>query len=73
MDKRSFLKKTALASLGIPLYANAIPEWIHDIERIPTNKIVKNDDFWLKVRQDYKLKPDYINLESGYYNIIPHI
>lgn len=71
MDKRSFLKKTALATLGIPLYANAIPEWIHDIKRIPTNKIVKNDDFWLKVRQDYKLKPDYINLESGYYNIIP--
>jgi len=71
MDKRSFLKKTAIAALGIPLYANAIPEWIQEIDKNPTKDIVKNDSFWLKVRQDYKLKPDYINLESGYYNIIP--
>ena len=27
--------------------------------------------FWERVRSDYDLKPDYINLESGYYNIIP--
>lgn len=28
-------------------------------------------EFWESVRSDYDLKPDYINLESGYYNIIP--
>lgn len=29
------------------------------------------DDFWDRIRKDYRLKPDYINLENGYYNIIP--
>ena len=31
----------------------------------------KEADFWLRIRQDYSLKPDYINLENGYYNIVP--
>lgn len=29
------------------------------------------DDFWDRIRKDYRLNPDYINLENGYYNIIP--
>ncbi|HZJ35731.1 MAG TPA: aminotransferase class V-fold PLP-dependent enzyme, partial [Gillisia sp.] len=28
-------------------------------------------DFWLRIREDYILKPEYINLENGYYNITP--
>lgn len=27
--------------------------------------------FWKRIRKDYSLKPDYVNLENGYYNIIP--
>lgn len=27
--------------------------------------------FWEEIRQSYRLKPDYINLENGYYCIIP--
>ena len=30
-----------------------------------------DSDYWNKIRDHYELKPDYINLESGYYNIIP--
>ncbi len=33
--------------------------------------IDKENEFWLRVREDYDLKPDYINLENGYYNFIP--
>ncbi len=29
------------------------------------------ETFWEEVRSHYKLVPDFINLESGYYNIIP--
>jgi selenocysteine lyase/cysteine desulfurase len=29
------------------------------------------DAFWERVRQDYDLKPAYVNLENGYYNFIP--
>ncbi len=30
----------------------------------------KFDDFWLQIRNDYKLKPDYINLENGYFSMM---
>ena len=29
------------------------------------------EDFWSTIRGGYRLKPDYINLENGYYNILP--
>jgi selenocysteine lyase/cysteine desulfurase len=29
------------------------------------------EEFWRRIRIDYALKPDYINLENGYYNIAP--
>ena len=32
---------------------------------------MSDDEIWSTVRAQYDLKPDYINLESGYYNIIP--
>ncbi len=30
-----------------------------------------SEAFWERIRKDYRLKSDYINLESGYYNIVP--
>jgi selenocysteine lyase/cysteine desulfurase len=30
----------------------------------------KSDDFWEKIRSDYKLKPNYVNLENGYYSMM---
>jgi len=71
LDKRDFIKKLSLAALGSPFYVGAINEWVNQLDRIPIGKLTTDEDFWLKVRRDYKLKPDYINLESGYYNIIP--
>ena len=68
MDKRKFIKTLSLAALASPFYSEAL----NDIyKNLPPNELAKNDDFWLNVRKDYDLKPDYINLESGYYNIIP--
>lgn len=71
MDKRNFLKKASLGTLGLPLVTSTIPEWLIEMNKTPINESIANDDFWIKIRQDYQLKPDYINLESGYYNIIP--
>ena len=71
MNKRDFIKNISLAALGTPLYLRAISSWAAEIEHVPITTLASLDDFWLKIRQDYKLKPDYINLESGYYNIIP--
>ena len=33
--------------------------------------LAADDAFWKKIRDQYILKPDYINLENGYYNFTP--
>ncbi|XOV94146.1 MAG: aminotransferase class V-fold PLP-dependent enzyme [Bacteroidota bacterium] len=71
MKKREFLRSISLAALASPIYQSALASSITEVDNIPPDKLASEEDFWLKVRQDYKLKPDYINLESGYYNIIP--
>lgn len=43
----------------------------HGRTGIPDYRSRAGEDLWSRVRADYDLKPDYINLESGYYNIIP--
>jgi len=37
----------------------------------PAAALATDERFWMQVRSGYKLKPDYINLENGYYNIQP--
>ncbi|WP_276166664.1 aminotransferase class V-fold PLP-dependent enzyme [Zobellia alginiliquefaciens] len=71
MKKRDFLKNVSLAALGAPFYGSALANSAEVVAQTPIHKLTTDEDFWLKVRDDYKLKPDYINLESGYYNIIP--
>ncbi len=71
MEKREFIKKASLAVLGAPFYGSALANNLSAIQDIAPEKLATRDDFWLKVRKDYNLKPDYINLENGYYNIIP--
>lgn len=69
MDKRKFLKRfgqTLAAGAVLPhsLRARETGEW-----KFPT---ATDDSYWDVIRSHYSLKPDYINLESGYYNIIPN-
>ncbi|MCW5515058.1 aminotransferase class V-fold PLP-dependent enzyme [Muriicola sp. Z0-33] len=69
MNKRDFLRQmVGLAAvspfLPMTLKANTInvPEgYDYHFE----------DDFWKRIRKDYALKPEYVNLENGYYNIAP--
>jgi selenocysteine lyase/cysteine desulfurase len=69
MNKRTFIKSFALAGLSasavVESFGNHLPTWNE------SGGAADDEDFWLKVRQDYKLKPDYINLENGYYCFIP--
>jgi selenocysteine lyase/cysteine desulfurase len=71
MDKRSFLKGLALAGISAPFGGNAMAEWINKFSSEPAGKLATNEDFWAGIRNGYKLKPDYINLENGYYNFLP--
>ena len=70
MDKRSFLKR--MGGLGMAAWAwpaNGLTNTRLD-HPLPS-PIEDEETLWETVRSHYDLKPDYINLESGYYNIIP--
>ena len=68
MKKRAFIRNLGFAALAVPLAASG---W-EPLSELPGEPYPEGeDDFWERVRRDYRLKPDYINLENGYYNIIP--
>ena len=67
MDKRSFLKKAPILGV-LPFFYPEIEDLsAEDIESKPST----GQDFWEEVRGQYALTSDFINLESGYYNIVP--
>ena len=71
MQKRSFLKGLALAGISAPFSAGAMDSLIQMAAKKPAAALAADDDFWTGIRGEYNLKPDYINLENGYYNILP--
>ena len=72
MNKREFLKNASLAAVGLPFIRVSFSTSLNTLKHLLPNQIATEENFWLQVRKDYSLKPDYINLESGYYNIIPN-
>lgn len=68
MKKRTFLKQLGGAAIGTPLFFSSWNTRSHSASRFSDTSDAID---WNQVREDYELKPDYINLESGYYNIIP--
>src|SRR5579859_7591988 len=71
MNKRTFLKGMTIAGASLPFSLSGMAGWIGQFDRHPALNLAANEDFWTGIRHDYLLKPDYINLENGYYNIIP--
>ena len=71
MNKRTFIKGLALAGLSAPSSGFAMADWISKSSHKSAHEIRDDEDFWMGIRSGYKLKPDYINLENGYYNILP--
>ena len=61
MKKRDFLKYLSLGVITPTSLLNSNP----NLQNSP-------DDFWETIRSKYKIKPDYINLENGYYCFIPN-
>jgi selenocysteine lyase/cysteine desulfurase len=71
MDKRTFLKSAGLLGIGTLVGPSGLARLIESVAEIPSSELAKDEDFWKKIRADYLLKPDYINLENGYYCILP--
>ncbi|MCE7992362.1 MAG: aminotransferase class V-fold PLP-dependent enzyme [Roseivirga sp.] len=71
MDKRTFLKSIPALGLGAAPFINQLEKLTGEVANLSPAQLATNEDFWAKIRSDYKLKPDYINLENGYYCFLP--
>jgi selenocysteine lyase/cysteine desulfurase len=71
MDKREFLKTMSLMGIAATPFFKQVGQWVSEIEHIPDSDLASNEEFWAKIRSGYRLKPDYINLENGYYCMQP--
>lgn len=65
MESRDFLRtlgaSTIAALLGEKFWARYEP--------LPARTLAEDETFWAALRLKYRLKPDYINLEHGFYSI----
>ena len=73
MNKRTFIKNAGLLSLGSIVGIDGLTQLINNVADLPPSVIAKDEDFWAKIRGGYLLKPDYINLENGYYCFLPQV
>ena len=71
MNKRSFLKSATLTGIGLSLGWDALVNEFKTISSRSAESLAADKEFWNRIREKYLLKPDYINLENGYYNFIP--
>jgi selenocysteine lyase/cysteine desulfurase len=71
MDKRAFLKMAGLFGIGSMLSLEEITAMAENMSGLSPEEIAQDEDFWAALRSGYKLKPDYINLENGYYCFLP--
>lgn len=68
MKKRKFIKNMGLIGFSPLLVSNMMESSVkQELPKLP----VREEAIWNLVRNQYELHPDFINLESGYYNIIP--
>lgn len=42
---------------------------LNRVAHLSAEQLAQDEDFWLTIRKKYSLKPDYINLENGYYSM----
>lgn len=70
MKKRDFIKN--LGVLGVLPFSGELFHSTSSLNReLNDLQWDTEDEFWELIRGQYELHPDFINLESGYYNIIP--
>ena len=71
MNKRSFIKNATLTGIGATLGMDALAALFETKKHSSAAALAADDKFWNQIRTQYMLKPDYINLENGFYNFIP--
>ena len=70
MDKRNFIKTLGVLSVSSLVSASELTKIKSVSHSLPKTR--SDEELWATIRSHYTLKDDYINLESGYYSIIPN-
>ena len=60
-----------MAGLAVPMNFIHLESVVAAVSHLDVADVAKDEEFWLKIRGDYTLKPEYINLENGYYCFMP--
>ena len=72
MDKRAFIKQLSLAGLGTTLpFMEGMANNFNAVSHLSPNECASDENFWASIREGYFLNKDYINLENGYYCMMP--
>jgi selenocysteine lyase/cysteine desulfurase len=71
MNKRQFIKTFAASGLAVPAFGKSFDKALAKIQSQTPEEAASNEEFWAEVRSAYKIKPDYVNLENGYYCFTP--
>jgi selenocysteine lyase/cysteine desulfurase len=69
MNKRTFIRNMSLFA-AVPAFSN-IDKLLKKYEHIMPGQLASDESFWEGIRKGFRLKPDYINLENGYYCFLP--
>ena len=65
MNKREFLRTMGGASLGLLLGDRVWAQYA----QVQPSSLASDEEFWALIRKQYRLTPDYINLENGYFSM----
>ena len=65
MHKRTFLRTLGATTIGALLGERLWAQY----EPLPAQALAEDETFWAALRSRYRVKPDYINLEHGYYSM----
>lgn len=72
MDKRAFLKQLSLLGVGTSLsLIEGLAKNFDAVSHMTPVELASNENFWESIRKGYLLNKDYINLENGYYCMMP--
>jgi selenocysteine lyase/cysteine desulfurase len=71
MDKRTFIKNFSIMGLVSMPAVHSLDKWIAKFENTIPQQLAEDETFWEGIRKGYRIKPDYINLENGYYCFLP--
>ena len=50
---------------------DSLAKIFESVSEVSSKALAEDEAFWAAIRKGYRLKPDFINLENGYYNFVP--